>query len=132
MHINEVTGKVVSAAIKVHSRLGPGLLESSYEACLRYELMKSGLQVSSQVPVPLIYEEVRLDVGYRIDLLVENEVVIEIKALQSTLPVHEAQLLSHMRLSGRRVGFLMNFHVKLMRDGITRMVDKFPAGGYEC
>lgn len=132
MHINDVTGKVVSSAIRVHSRVGPGLLESSYEACLRYELTKCGLQVASQVPVPLIYDDVRLDVGYRIDLLVENEVVIEIKALESTLPVHEAQLLSHMRLSGRHVGFLMNFHVKLMRDGIKRMVDQFPEGGYEC
>jgi len=132
MHINEVTGKVVSAAIRVHSRIGPGLLESSYEACLRYELTKCGLRVVSQVPVPLIYDEVKLDIGYRIDLLVENEVVIEIKALESIMPVHEAQLLSHMRLSGRRVGFLMNFHVKMMRDGIKRMVDQFPAGGYEC
>jgi GxxExxY protein len=132
MHIDQVTGRVVSAAIRVHSRIGPGLLESSYEACLRYELTRCGLTVASQVPVPLIYDEVKLDVGYRIDLLVENEVVIEIKALEATQPVHEAQLLSHMRLSGRRVGFLMNFHVKLMKDGITRMVDRFPAGGYDC
>jgi GxxExxY protein len=132
MHIDEVTGRVVSAAIRVHSRIGPGLLESSYEACLRYELTKCGLRVASQVPVPLIYDEVKLDIGYRIDLLVENEVVIEIKALESIMPVHEAQLLSHMRLSGRRVGFLMNFHVKMMRDGIKRMVDQFPEGGYDC
>ena len=132
MHIDDVTGRIVSAAIRVHSRIGPGLLESSYEACLRYELLKSGLQVASQVPVPLVYDDVKLDIGYRIDLLVENEVVFEIKALESTLPVHEAQLLFHMRLSGRRVGFLMNFHVKLMKNGIKRMVDRFPAGGFQC
>ena len=88
--------------------------------------------MATQVPVPLIYDEVRLEVGYRIDVLVENQVVIEIKALECTLPVHEAQLLSHMRLSGRRVGFLLNFHVKMMKDGIKRMVDQFPPGGFEC
>jgi GxxExxY protein len=132
MHINDVTGTIVSPAIRVHSRIGPGLLESSYEACLRYELTKVGLQVAAQVPISLVYDEVRLDVGYRIDLLVENEVIIEIKAQDRTLPVHEAQLLSHMRISGRRVGLLINFNVRKLRDGIKRLVDRFPEGGYEC
>jgi GxxExxY protein len=132
MHINEVTGKIVSAAMRVHSRIGPGLLESSYEACLRYELVKSGLRVDSQGPIPLVYYEVRLDIGYRLDLLVEGQVIVEIKAVESISPVHEAQLLSHMRLSRRRVGFLMNFNVARMKTGIKRMVDRFPAGGYDC
>jgi GxxExxY protein len=132
MHIDEVTGIIVSAAMEVHSRLGPGLLESSYEACLRYELIKRGLNVGCQVAIPLVYDSVRLDVGYRMDLLVENEVVLEIKAVEVVLPVHEAQLLSHMRLSGRKVGFLLNFHVKSMKSGIKRMVDRFPAGGFQC
>ncbi len=132
MHIDEVTGIIVSAAMEVHSRLGPGLLESSYEACLRYELIKRGLNVACQVPIPLIYDGIRLEVGYRMDLLVENEVVIEIKVVEVVLPVHEAQLLSHMRLSGRKEGFLLNFHVKSMKNGIKRMVNRFPAGGFEC
>lgn len=132
MHINVVTGTIVSSAVRVHSRIGPGLLESSYEACLRHDLIKAGLRVESQVPIPLMYDDVRLDIGYRLDLLVENQVIVEIKAVESILPVHQAQLLSHMRLSRRRVGFLLNFNVASMKNGIKRMVDRFPTAGYDC
>jgi GxxExxY protein len=109
MHINDLTGRIVSSAVRVHSRVGPGLLESSYEACLKYELVKSGLRVASQVGLPLVYDEIRLDVGYRIDLLVEDEVVVEIKAQEAVLPVHEAALLSHIRLSRKKVGLQSTF-----------------------
>lgn len=117
--------------MRVHSRLGPGVLESSYEACLKYELEKQGLIVTSQVALPLVYDEVNLELGYRIDLLVESEVIVEIKAQASTLPIHEAQLISHLRLSGKKVGLLINFHTKRLKDGIKRIVDDFPTGGYD-
>jgi GxxExxY protein len=125
MQTNAITGLIVKCAMKVHSRLGPGVLESSYEACLAYELQKAGLQVERQVPLPLYYDEIRLDVGYRIDLLVENEVVVEIKAQESILPVHHAQVLSHLRLSGRAVGLLINFHEVSLKNGITRKVNNY-------
>ena len=131
MHIDRLTHQVIGAAMRVHSRLGPGVLESSYEACLKYELQKQGLGVVSQVGLPLVYDDVRLELGYRLDLLVENEIIVEIKAQESTLPVHEVQLLSHLRLSGKRVGLLINFHVRRLKDGIKRIVDDFPEGGYE-
>lgn len=131
MHINSLTNQIIKAAMRVHSRLGPGMLESSYEACLIYELRKLGLRVESQVGVPLVYEEVRLELGYRIDLLVENEVVIEIKAQAAVLPVHESQLLSHLRFSGKRVGLLINFHVRHLREGIKRIINDYPVGGYQ-
>jgi len=117
--------------MRVHSRLGPGVLESSYEACLKYELQKQGLCVASQIGLPLVYEDVHLELGYRLDLLVENEIIVEIKAQEATLPVHEVQLLSHLRLSGKRVGLLINFHARRLKDGIKRIVDDFPVGGYE-
>lgn len=130
MHIDELTHTIIGAAMRVHSRIGPGILESSYEACLKYELQKLGLRVDNQVGLPLVYEDVRLELGYRIDLLVEGSVIVEIKAADAILPVHEAQLLSHLRLSGRRVGLLINFHVRHLKNGIKRMVDDFPPGGY--
>ena len=107
----------------VHSRLGPGLLESAYQACLAFELQKAGLHVECEVPLPLVYREVKLDLGYRIDMLVKDKVVIELKAIEGILPVHKAQLLSHVRLSGRRLGLLLNFNVEHMRDGIHRVVN---------
>ena len=107
----------------VHSRLGPGLLESAYQACLAYELRKRGFEVATQVPLPVVYEGVKLEVGYRIDLVVANRVVIEVKSVEGLHPIHQAQLLSYMRLSGIAVGLLMNFNVLHMRDGIRRMVD---------
>ncbi len=109
--------------MKVHSALGPGLLESAYEACLIHELTKRGLRVSSQVALPVAYDGVRLDVGYRIDLLVEDEVVVELKAVDLLLTIHQAQLLSYLRLSGKKVGLLINFNTGRMKDGIRRLVN---------
>ena len=123
MDINEISGAVVDAAMKVHSALGPGLLESTYEACLAYELRKRGLQVATQVGLPVVYDEAQLDIGYRIDLLVENLVIVELKAADAVLPIHEAQLLSYLKLSGKKVGLLINFNVLRLKDGIKRMVN---------
>lgn len=120
MQLNEITGEIVDSAMKVHSKLGPGLLESAYEACLVYELRKRGLQVAPQVEMPLVYEEVRLDLGYRLDLLVENCVIVELKAVQEVKPIHEAQLLSYLKLSQKKVGLLINFQVDHLKDGIKR------------
>ena len=122
-HINEITGEVVNSAMKVHSVLGPGLLESAYQACLAHELRNRGLQVATQVALPVVYEGHRLEVGYRIDLVVEGSVVVEVKSVDAIHPIHQAQLLSYLRLSGMRVGLLLNFNVLHLRDGIKRMVD---------
>jgi GxxExxY protein len=119
--LNQISGMMVDAAIKVHSTLGPGLLESAYEACLIYELRKRGLHVESQVPFPVVYESVRLDFGYRIDLLVEDLIVLELKACEAIAPVHRIQLLSYLKLCNKPLGLLLNFHVALMKDGIIRM-----------
>ncbi len=124
MEINEVTGEIVDAAMRIHRSLGPGLLESAYEACLAYELRKRGLVVETQVPLPVVYEDVRLEVGYRMDLIVEHAVVVEIKSNESVLPIHKAQLISYLKLSGHKVGLLINFNVELLKDGVTRMVNK--------
>ena len=121
--INRITGAVITAAMKVHSHLGPGLLESAYEACLAHELRKQNLRVAQQVGLPVVYDGERIDLGYRIDLVVEGLVVVEIKCAEAINPVHQAQLLSYIRLSGRNVGLLINFHVAHLRDGIKRMVD---------
>jgi GxxExxY protein len=121
--INRTTGAIVNSAMKVHSVLGPGLLESAYQACLAHELRVRGVDVATQVGLPVIYEGERLELGYRIDLLVENLVVVEIKCAEAIHPVHQAQLLSYMRLSGKSVGLLINFYVAHLRDGIKRMVD---------
>ena len=126
MNINEInvrSGQVVDAAMKVHSVLGPGLLESAYEACLAYELRKRGLNVCAQVPLPVAYDGMQLDLGYRIDLLVDNVVVVELKAATKLLPIHEAQLLSYLKLSKHRVGLLVNFHSVHLKEGIKRMVN---------
>jgi GxxExxY protein len=120
--VNQVTGAIVTAAMKVHSQLGPGLQESAYEACLAHELRKQG-RVAKQVALPVIYDVERIELGYRIDLLVEDLVIVEIKCVDAINPVHEAQLLSYIRLSGKNVGLLINFHVAHLRDGIKRMVD---------
>jgi GxxExxY protein len=123
--LNRISGAIIDAAISVHSALGPGLLESAYEACLLYELRKRGLSVEAQVPLPVVYESVRLEIGYRIDLLVEDVVVVELKACESIVPVHRIQLLSYLKLSKKPLGLLLNFHVPLMRDGIVRMKNGF-------
>jgi len=122
MTANEVSGAIIDAAMKVHTALGPGLLESAYEACLAHELRKRGLRVEVQLGLPVVYEEVRLEIGYRIDILVEDLVIVELKAVDQILPIHEAQLLSYLRLSGKRVGLLLNFNVPHLKDGIHRRV----------
>ncbi len=118
---NRISGQIVDSAISVHSTLGPGLLESTYQACLAYELRKRGLGILEQVGLPVVYDAQRLDIGYRIDLLVEDIVVVEIKAVETVAPVHRAQLLSYLKLSGRPLGLLLNFNVVLMKHGIVRM-----------
>jgi GxxExxY protein len=120
---NEISGQIVDAAMKVHSSLGPGLLESAYQACLVYELRKRQLQVDFEVALPINYEGVNLDVGYRIDLLVEQNVIVELKSIEKILPIHEAQLLCYLRLSGCRLGLLINFNVVHLKDGIKRMAN---------
>jgi len=121
--VNQVSGSIVSAAMRVHSLLGPGLLESAYQACLAHELRKRGLAVASQVGLPVVYDGEKIELGYRIDLIVENLVIVEVKCVETIHPVHQAQLLSYMRLSGIGVGLLINFYVSHLRDGIKRMVD---------
>ncbi|HMK21223.1 MAG TPA: GxxExxY protein [Terriglobales bacterium] len=123
--VNHVSGIVVNAAMKVHSVLGPGLLESTYEACLAHELRKRGLLLETQRALPVVYEGERLELGYRIDLLVENLVVVEIKCVEAIHPVHQAQLLSYLRLSEKNVGLLISFYVAHLKDGIIRMVDGY-------
>ena len=118
----EITEGIINGAMRVHTALGPGLLESAYEACLAYELRKQGLSVETQVPLPVIYEGVRLDVGYRIDLVVAEVVIVELKSVDAIAPIHKAQLLSYLKLSGRKVGLLLNFNVVHLRDGLIRMV----------
>jgi GxxExxY protein len=118
----ELTGSILNCAYKVHSALGPGLLESAYEECLHYELDKAGFMVIKQKPMPLIYEEKKLDLGYRIDLFVEGKVIIEIKSVEVINPVHFAQLMTYLKLSKCRIGFLINFNVKSLKDGIRRVI----------
>ena len=122
--INAISAEIVDAAMKVHSALGPGLLESAYLACLAYELRSRGLAVRLQVPLPILYEAVRIRVGYRVDMLVENVVIVELKVVRKLHPIHEAQLLSYLKLAERKLGLLINFHVVHLRDGIKRMVNK--------
>jgi GxxExxY protein len=125
MRRSDLTPEIIGAAIKVHRTLGPGLLESAYETCLAYELKKLGMRVERQRPVPVIYEDVKLECGFRADLVVENRVVVELKCKEAIHPVDEAQLLSHLRLLNISVGLLINFHVLLLKDGITRMVNNY-------
>jgi GxxExxY protein len=113
---------LLDACYTVHSTVGSGLLESAYVACLSHELRKAGLEVATQVPMPLVYDSLKLEVAYRIDMLVEGELVVEIKAVQGYHPIHLAQLLTYMRLSGKRLGLLVNFHEQRMKDGIKRVV----------
>jgi len=120
MEINEITCKIIGCAIEVHKHLGPGLLESAYEECLIFELQNSGLRVESQKPVPVIYKEKKLDYGYRIDILIENVVLIELKSVDALNPVHEAQILTYMKFAGIRTGLLINFNIKMLRNGLRR------------
>ena len=116
-----LTGKIIGAAIEVHRELGPGLLESAYEACLMYELRLRRLKVESQKPLPVFYKDVMLDCGYRLDLVVEDQVILEIKSVSSVAAIHEAQLLSYLKLSTCKIGLLINFNMKTLKDGIRRL-----------
>ncbi len=117
-----LTRQIIGAAIEVHQHLGPGLLESAYESCLVHELTERGLTVQRQVTVPVRYKNASLDCDYRVDLVVNDRVVVELKAVETVHPIHEAQLMTYLRLSGKRVGLLINFNVRLLKDGITRRV----------
>ncbi len=123
MESNDITGQIVDAAMKVHTVLGPGLLESAYEACLAHELRKRGLKVHTQLELPIDYDGVRLDVGYRIDLLVEDRIIVELNAVSEIHPIHQAQLLSYLKLSKKKIGLLINFHVLRLKDGIQRIAN---------
>lgn len=122
MDINKVTEKIIGSAIEVHKQLGPGLLESAYEECLFYELFTNGLDVKKQLALPLVYKNVKLDAGYRIDLLVENKVIVEIKAVDTIADIHKAQLMTYMKLANIKIGLLINFNVTRLKDGITRWI----------
>ena len=121
---NEISKIIIGAAIEVHKHLGPGLLESAYQECLLYELNLAGLNVEKEKVLPIIYKKIKLDHGYRIDLLVENKVVIETKTVESLTDVHEAQVLTYLKLGGYKLGLLMNFNVKLLKNGLKRYVNK--------
>lgn len=123
MELNDISGKIIECAIKVHRILGPGLLESTYEACLVHELRKAGLKVESQVFLPVFYEGIEIDAGYRLDILVEDVVIVELKAVEGILPIHEAQLLTYLKLSHKKLGLLINFNVVLLKNGIKRKVN---------
>jgi GxxExxY protein len=121
--LNKITETIIGAAIQVHRALGPGLIESAYTACLAFELEKRGLKVEQQKPVPLVYEQVKLECGYRMDLLVEQSVVVEVKSIDALAPIHEAQVLSYLRLSGSKLALLINFNVTVLKDGIRRFIN---------
>jgi GxxExxY protein len=123
MELNKISETIIGCAIKVHKALGPGLLESTYEVCLIHELNKADLKVKSQVVLPVIYDGIKLDAGYRIDLLVEDLVIVELKAIDTLLPIHEAQLLSYLKLSDKKLGLLINFNVKLLINGVKRLMN---------
>ena len=120
--LNKLSNEVIGLAIKVHKALGPGLLESSYKECLFYEIAKAEYKVEKEKPLPLIYETVKLDIGYRIDLLVETKLVVEIKSVDALTDIHTAQILTYLKLSGNRLGLLINFNVTLLKNGIKRLV----------
>jgi GxxExxY protein len=123
MEVNQITGSVVDAAMKVHTEVGPGMLEGVYELCLAHELRQRGLRVEEQVLVPVRYHGIEIPSGYRIDLLIEGTVIVELKCVEKVLPVHKAQLLSYLRMSDKRIGLLINFNVAHLRDGISRVAN---------
>ena len=122
MELNDLTYKIIGCVYKVHAELGPGLLESTYEVCLEYELIKAGLFVERQKALPVIYDEIKLDAGYKIDLLVENKVILELKSVEEIAPIHTAQLMTYLKLSSLKLGLLLNFNVKDMKKGIKRII----------
>jgi len=121
--LNALTERIIGLAIKVHKALGPGLLESTYETCLVYEYEKDGFYVERQKALPVVYEGVTIDCGYRIDLMIDRKIILELKSIEKFLPIHEAQLLSYLKLSGCKVGLLINFNTKYLKDGILRLVN---------
>ncbi|OGU15932.1 MAG: GxxExxY protein [Geobacteraceae bacterium GWC2_53_11] len=123
MNIEELGNTVIGAAIKVHRTLGPGLLESAYQKCLDYELRKMGLRIECELTLPIQYEAVRIDAGYRIDMIVEELIIIENKTVERLLPIHEAQLLTYLKMRGCRLGYLLNWNVPMLKDGIKRLVN---------
>lgn len=125
--LNKISENIIKKSIEIHRELGPGLLESTYETCLVYELSSLGLKVEQQKALPVVYKTVKLDAGYRIDLLVENSVILELKTVERLLPVHQAQLLSYLKLSGLHLGLLINFNETILKKGIKRLVNDFPA-----
>ncbi|MBX2980132.1 MAG: GxxExxY protein [Flavobacteriales bacterium] len=124
MHENEIDDHVIEAAFRVHRHFGPGLLESAYEACLAYELVKMGLNIETQVSLPLVYREVKLDVGYRLDIWVERKYIIEVKAVSELHPIHLAQMLTYLKLTGNKLGRVINFNSPLLKDAMQRVVNK--------
>lgn len=124
--LDRITETIIGAAIKVHRALGPGLLESAYAACLAFEITESGLKVETEKPLPVLYRQVKLDCGYRLDLLVEEKVIVELKAVDRLMPIHQAQLLSYLKISGISVGLLINFNVTVLKYGLQRVVNNFP------
>ncbi len=124
--LNKITEIIIGVAIGIHKALGPGLLESAYEACMVYDLAQAELRVEQQKSLPVVYREVKLECGYRLDLLVEKEVIVEIKSIEKFLPIHKAQLMSYLKLADCKVGLLINFNVELLKNGIQRVVNNFP------
>ena len=121
--LNGVSKKIIGGAIEVHRALGPGLLESAYEACLAYELSQRGLLVDRQVQLPIVYKTVKVDTAFRLDLLVNRQVIVELKAVEQVYPLHKTQLLTYLKLSGLKLGLLINFNVNILRDGISRVIN---------
>jgi len=124
--LDDITERVIGGAIQVHRTLGPGLLETAYEACLAFELAERGLNVARQVSLPIVYRDVKLECGYRLDLVVEDSVIVEVKAVEELALIHEAQVLSYLKLSGLCVGLLINFNVVILKKGLRRIVNEFP------
>lgn len=123
--LDRLTNAIIGAAISVHRELGPGLLESAYEACLDFELTEKGFQVERQKPLSVVYRGVQLDCGYRLDLLIENRIILELKTVEKLLPIHDAQLLSYLKLAQKKVGLLINFHSLKVKDGVKRLVNNY-------
>lgn len=126
MSHNEITGAIIDTAIQIHRQLGPGLLESVYRKVLAYELRKRGFQVVEEQPIPVVWDDMRLELGFRADLIVNNLVIVETKSVETVPPVYKKQLLTHLRLTDKRVGLLINFNVELLKDGISRVVNNLP------
>ena len=124
--LDQITRRIIGAAIEVHKMVGPGLLESAYQACLAFEVRQRGLKAEEQVPLPVLYKDVKLDCGYRLDLLVEDSVIVEIKAVDQLSPIHDAQILSYLRITHKHVGLLINFHNRVLKNGLKRIVNEFP------